>query len=434
MAQQNRKIINAWAFYDWANSVYPLVITSTIFPIYFESVTHTETSDVVTFFGFSLKNTALYTFSLAFAYLLIAAISPLLSGIADYSGRKKSFMQFFCWLGAVSCASLFFFDAGRLELGILLVMLASIGYSGSIVFYNAFLPEIAPPAMQDKVSAKGYGMGYIGSSILLIGNLIVIMNPEFFGNISKDMASRIAFLTTGIWWLAFAQYTFFHLPSGTKKTSDRLFTKGYQELKKTWKALKRDLFLSRYLLAFFVYNMGVQTVMLVSTLFGSKELKLEAGSLIAVVLIIQFVAIGGAYLFSHLSGKKGNIFTLKTATLIWAGICIAGYFVKTGLQFYILAFMVGLVMGGIQSISRSTFSKMLPQKGDHASYFSFYDICDKCGIVLGMVIFGLLEENFSSMRIPVIALIVFFISGFILLQRVRIKSATPESALKPMIS
>lgn len=416
-----KKIITAWSFYDWANSVYPLVITSTIFPIYYESVTKTGTSDKVHFLGFDFINTTLYTFALAFAYLVVAFIAPLLSGIADYSGNKKRFMQFFCYLGTISCSAMYFFTGlENLWIGILMVVLACIGYSGSIVFYNAYLPEIAEPKDHDRVSAKGFAMGYIGSGLLLIINLVMVMKPEIFCLENTGTATRISFLTVGAWWILFAQIPFYYLPNNVyeKKPEGNYFFNGYRELLKVWRELKQHPNLAKFLSAFFVYNMGVQTVMLVATLFGSKELKLDPSQLIIVILVIQFVAIIGAYGFSFLSGKKGNIFTLKSAAIIWIGVCIAAYFTYTATHFYILAGIVGLVMGGIQSLSRSTYSKMLPETEDHTIYFSYYDVTEKICIVCGMGLFGMLEQVSASMRNPILALIVFFIVGFILLLRI----------------
>ena len=330
-------------------------------------------------------------------------------------------MQFFCYLGSISCSMMYFFTSENLWLGILLVILACIGYSGSIVFYNAYLPEIAEPEQQDRVSARGFAMGYAGSSLLLIFNLTLVLKPEWYGIESKAMASRIGFLLVGIWWVSFAQIPFYYLPNNSHTRNfaeENYLSKGYKELIKVWGELKHNSRLTKFLSAFFVYNMGVQTVMLVATLFGKKELHLEAGQLITTILIIQFIAIIGAYLFSYISKIKNNIFTLKCAVVIWIGVCIAAYFTYTSLQFYMIAFTVGLVMGGIQSLSRSTYSKMLPETIDHSSYFSFYDVCEKLGIVLGMGLFGLMETLSDNMRNPVISLIVFFVVGFVLLLRI----------------
>lgn len=419
----NKKVINAWATYDLANSVYNLVITATIFPIYYNAVTSIKNEDgtivtnTVNFLGFNLKNTALYDFALAFSFLLVAAIIPLLSGMADYGGNKKSFMKFFCYLGSAACAGMFFFDKTNLTYGIIMAVLACIGFSGSLVFYNAYLPEIAPSEMQDKVSAKGFAMGYWGSSILLIACLALIMTRDT--GAQKLEMMRYAFVFVGIWWFAFAQIPFYFLPNGTAQTKDEnvnyLF-KGYSEIKKVFVDLKHNRRLLIFLPAFFAYSMGVQTVMLVANHFGSDEIKMESGQLITTILIIQFVAMAGAFLFSFISRKIGNISTLIVATLIWVGICVSTYlFVFTPAHFYVVAGFVGLVMGGIQSLSRSTYSKLLPETKDHTSYFSFYDVCEKLSIVFGMLTFGLITQVSSTMRTPILALIVFFFIGFVLL-------------------
>jgi MFS transporter, UMF1 family len=420
-----KKIINAWATYDLANSVYNLVITATIFPIYYNLVTSEKDADgniiknTIDFFGFTLKNTALYDFALAFSFLLVAAIIPLLSGIADYSGNKKSFMKFFCYMGAIACAALYFFDKTNVGFGISMAIFACIGYSGSLVFYNAYLPEIAPNEMQDKVSAKGFAMGYWGSSILLIVSLALIMTRET--GAEKMLMMKYAFVLVGLWWFGFAQIPFFFLPNGKTQTEKESKSKnsifnGYSEIRKVFFDLKNDRKLITFLPAFFAYSMGVQTVMLVANHFGSDEIKMESGQLITTILIIQFVAMAGAYLFSFLSRKFGNIPTLILATIIWILICICTYFfVFTPAHFYVVAGFVGLVMGGIQSLSRSTYSKLLPQTKDHTSYFSFYDVCEKLSIVFGMLTFGVITQISSTMRTPILALIVFFVIGLIML-------------------
>ncbi len=326
--------------YDWANSAYNLVITATIFPIYFKNVT----PDYLEVLGFNLRSTAVYDFALAFAYLLISFLMPLLSGIADYGGSKKRFMQFFTTLGSVSCALMFLFTSESIWLGLGLVITACLGYTGSLVFYNAYLPEIAPPEEHDRLSARGFAMGYLGSSILLIVNLLLIMKPEWFGLLKPDgspntgLATRISFLAVGIWWLGFAIIPFMRLPNNpyNKKPQGKYLVSGYLELLSVWKQVKVNTLLKRYLVAFFVYSMGVQTVMLVATHFGAEEIKMEGGQLIITILIIQFVAIGGAYLFSALSARKGNLFTLQAAVLVWALICLGTYFLYIPLSIFTL--------------------------------------------------------------------------------------------------
>ncbi|MFC5192039.1 MFS transporter [Algoriphagus aquatilis] len=412
---KKKKVQNAWAMYDWANSVYSLVITSTIFPVYYNSVTKgSDGSDRVDFFGLEVVNTVLYSYSISFSYFVIALISPLLSGIADASGKKLSFMKFFAYLGSISCMGLFFFDASNLEFGILCSVLASIGYAGSIVFYNAYLPEIATEEEYDFLSARGFALGYIGSVILLVFNLITIQFPELFGFSGGSFPARFSFLLVGLWWAGFSQITFRNLPTGYRKESgsENIFLKGYREIQAVFSRVRSMPILNKYLAAFFFYSMGVQTVMYLAASFGDKELGLPGDQLILTVLIIQFVAIGGSFLFAFISKKFGNKISLMIMVVIWIGICGAAYYVYTVYQFYALAFVVGMVMGGIQSLSRSTYSKLIPQSTtENASYFSFFDVTEKIAIVLGTFTYGVIEQWTGSMRNSAVSLGVFFLVG-----------------------
>ncbi len=419
LEKDDPKTVNAWAMYDWANSVYALVITSSIFPIFFENITkNPDGGDVIAFLGFPFKNTSLYSYTLSASFLVVALITPLLSGIADYAGRKKTFMKFFCYLGGLACIGLYFFSVEWLGVGLLMVMLAGIGFSGSQVFYNAFLPEIASRGMQDRVSAKGYALGYIGSVILLIVNLAMIMNPEWFGLPKGDIAARISFVMVGVWWIGFAQIPFFHLPGNVhgRKVKGEYLYRGYLELAKVFGDLKRNRRLKRYLRAFFVFNMGVQTVMYMAVSFAKKEIDdMPDGGLITSILIIQIIAVAGAYFFSWLSAKWGNLRALIFAVVTWLAVCVIAYVITSAVQFYLLAALVGAVMGGIQSLSRSTYSKFLPDTIDNASYFSFYDVCDKVGIVLGTFSFGLIYQLTGNLRHSALVIGAFFVIGLILL-------------------
>lgn len=416
-----KKVINGWAMYDWANSTYSLVITSTIFPAYYTAIAPKD----ILLFGRVFERNALASYAISVSFLIIAVLSPILSSIADYKGNKKSFMKFFCYLGCVACLLMIFFTKENIGFGLFLSMVATIGYCGSIVFYNAYLPEIAAEEDQDRVSAKGFAMGYIGSVILMVLCLAVIILNDNLHLGWGSWPARFSFLSVGLWWAGFAQVTFNVLPPSKpseQHPEHNILVNGFYELKNVWYQLRHYPLLKKYLVSFFFYNMGVQTVMYMATYFAADEIKMQSTQLIITILIIQLVAIFGAYLFSILSKKTNNIFTLAVAILGWIGICIFAYLTVTPTQFYILALCVGLVMGGIQSMSRSTYSKLLPETKDHASYFSFFDVCDKTGTVIGTFSFGFVAEIFNGMRNSVLALMAYFIIGFILLMFVRMKN------------
>lgn len=432
----DKKLLNAWAFYDWANSVYTLTIASAVFPIFYEAL-FTDKGHYINVFGMHLKNSALISFITALAFLVVAFISPLLSGIADYVGNKKSFMKFFCYLGALSCMGLYWFDLTSIYTGLLFYFLGLIGYWGSLVFYNSYLPDIAYSEQQDAISAKGYAMGYIGSVILLVINLGMIMQPKLFGITGTEgeaamKAMRYSFVMVGVWWILFSQYTYYFLPKGAKKSDkavhkDVLFN-GFKELKKVWHILKENLPLKRYLYGFFVSSMAVQTVMLVATYFGAQEIEWETKSdsttgLIVCILLIQLVAVLGAYLTSKASEKFGNIKTLVVINTFWIVLCIGAFVITLPTQFYIMAAFVGLVMGGIQALSRSTYSKYLPETTDTASFFSFYDVAEKVGIVIGMCVYGLIDQVTGSPRFAIVFLAFFFFIAVLLLKRVPAKKS-----------
>jgi len=426
----SKKLLNAWAFYDWANSVYSLVIASAVFPIFYNAL-FTKENPYINVFGHSFKNSALISFVTATAFLCVAILSPLLSGIADFIGNKKIFMRFFNYVGALSCIGLFFFDLNNILLGLTFYFFGLIGFWGSLVFYNSYLPDIAFPDQQDKISAKGYSLGYIGSVLLLIVNLAMIMKPDFFhisGNSGQASvkAMRYSFAMVGIWWILFSQYTYYYLPKGNsnnEKINFSIIFNGFRELKKVWQILETEIPLKRYLLSFFVFSMAVQTVMLVATYFGAQEILWKDAEesqigLITCILLIQIIAIVGAVLTSKASSKFGNIKVLIFLNAFWVLLCGFAYFITTPKEFYIMASLVGLVMGGIQALGRSTYSKFLPETKDTASFFSFYDVSEKVGIVIGMLVYGLIDQITGSPRFAIVFLAIFFISGLLLLLRI----------------
>jgi UMF1 family MFS transporter len=420
----SKKVINGWAMYDWGNSAYNLVITSTIFPAYYEAVTgdgNDQTlNDTVVLFGREYVNTALYNYALAMAFIVVALLSPILSSIADFKGNKKQFLFFFCTLGSIACSAMYFFDKTNLAFGLACLIVACIGFWSSLVFYNSFLPEIAAPEDRDKISAKGFAMGYTGSMVLQVICFVFVLSPDSFG-ITVGKASQISFLLVGIWWWGFAQFALKRLPksvpAGGNKSSKQIIKGGYKELNKVWQQLKSLPVLRRFLFSFFFYNMGVQTVMLVATLYGKSELNIPTINLIIAILIIQLIAIPGSFTIAWLSKKTSNFTALMITIFLWIILCVIGYLLpRDGIyEFYGLAILVGFIMGGIQALSRSTYAKLMPETTDTTSYFSFYDVTEKISIVVGMLSFGYINEISGSQRNSVLVLEIFFIIGLFIL-------------------
>ncbi|WP_337044270.1 MFS transporter [Emticicia sp. 17c] len=431
MFQKNqKKVLNAWCMYDWANSVHNLVIITAIFPMYFTATTSEKdalgniTNDIVNFFGFHVKNSVLYSYTISVATLLLVLLNPILTPLADSSGRRKFFMKIFCYLGAASCAYFYFFTRDNISWIVVAFGLSIMGWGGSIVFYNSFLPEIATEDRFDNLSARGFMLGYVGSVLLLIFNLLMIMKPEFFGLTQADSDSgftaRVSFLTVGIWWALFAQIPFYYLPKDqVKPLAGNWLSSSLHELGKVLKEVRNNKLLTKFLTAFLFYDMGVMTVIYVATIFADKELHIEKQGLIITLLLIQLIAIPGSFLASWLSSKLGNTKALLIEVLIWAFIPLAAYFTTTDKEFYIIAAVVGLVMGGIQSLSRSTYAKLIPENTeDTASYFGFYDIVEKIAIGLGTLLFGFVEQITGNMRNSVLVILVLFVVGFLLLMRI----------------
>jgi UMF1 family MFS transporter len=427
----SKKLLNAWAFYDWANSVYSLVISSAVFPIFYGALFRTANIEKVTVFGGEIARAPLISYVTSLAFVFIAVVTPLVSGIADYLGNKKIFMQFFCYLGGISCIGLYWFSLENIYIGLACYFFGLVGFWVSFAINNSYLPDVAFPEQQDGVSAKGFSLGYIGSVILLLFNLAMVMQPDFFGittdeaGIAEVKAMKYSFVSVGIWWIIFAQYSFYYLPKGNKREGERnnVILNGFKELRLVWRQLTEQLRLKRYLAAFFIYSMAVQTVMLIATYFGEEEINWGTDSerttgLIVSILVIQIVAILGAVLTARASKVFGNIKTLVVVNLLWVVICIYAYFVITPTDFYIAAGCVGIVMGGIQALSRSTYSKFLPETKDTTSYFSFYDVAEKIGIIIGTFLYGFVAQVTGSMRNAIIFLGLFFLVGMIMLLRV----------------
>jgi UMF1 family MFS transporter len=417
MEKNNPKITNAWCMYDWANSVFSLIITSAIFPIYFEATTGGANA-TIQIWGMTFVNSALHSYILAVAFLLVALINPLLSGISDSLGLKKIWMVFFTLVGSIGCISLYAFTSSTIWIGIVGFAVATIGYAGSLVFYNSYLPEIASSNNFDKLSARGFSFGYVGAVILLVINLIFITFYSDFGFASKGYATRFSFLTVGVWWIGFALIPFYYLPKDIrKKNVQGLLSKGYKEIKTVFDSIQKVPIQKRFLASFFFYSMGTQTVMYVAALFGTAELKLEANNLIIVILLIQLLAIVGASFFAKISQTKGTFLSLSIMIGLWIIVCIGAYYTTTANEFYILAALVGTVMGGIQSQSRSAYAFIIPGNKDNASYFSFYEFTEKIAIVIGTFSYGYFIELTGGMRNSILLLACYFVIGLLLMLR-----------------
>lgn len=428
--KDKKKVLNAWAFYDWANSVYPLVISSAIFPIYYGALF--VESLYIDLFGINFKNTALISFLTAFAFVILSLITPILSGIADYVGNKKTFLKFFCYLGSFSCIGLYWFDLENIYIGLLFYFFALISFWASLVFYNSYLPDIASREKQDYISAKGYALGYIGSVILLLFNLGMVKYPSFFGiqpPAAELQAMKYSFVSVGVWWLLFSQYSFYHLPNFNKKKKiiKDVFFNGYIELKEVWEEFRDIFIIKKFLSAFFIYSSALQTVLLIAAYFGEQEIlwrdnEEKTLGLIISILLIQLIAMIGAVFTAWISKKIGNINTLILLNIFWAFLCIGAFFISKPSEFYIAAGLVGLVMGGIQALSRSTFSKMIPKTENTTSYFSFYDVTQKVSIVIGMSLFAFIDQITGSMRNAILVFLLFFVIGAYMLSNIQTKN------------
>lgn len=412
--------------FDWANSSYALVISSAIFPAYFLSVT----DDMIHVGNSDLPHSSYYSFIISIAYIFVAIGLPVLSGIADYSGKRLYFLRLFTVVGSIACVSLYFFrDMHTLWLGTAGFMLASIGFTSSLVFYNSYLPVIATEDKYDKTSAQGFAYGYVGSVLLLIINLIVIQNKEFFGIHDTDVAVRLAFVMVGLWWFLFALIPFRQLPADTiGKFGKGIWSKGYRELMDVWQRLKLQPHIRRFLVAFFFYSAGVQTVLYMAATFAKAELNFGGSELIYIILILQLVGLVGANFFAMISRWRGNKFSLLIMLAMWIIVCVGAFYTYTKTEFYFIAAGVGLVMGGIQSLSRSTYGKLLDtDELDVTSYYSFYDVLEKLAIVLGTFSFGYIDLMSGGMRNSVLVLILYFIIGIAVLSTVNMDKITKDS-------
>lgn len=409
------KAQKGWVIFDCANSAYYLIINSTIFPALFAAMVPNGSFA----FGTHIKSSeAMFQLAIGLSYLVIVFLSPILSGIADYGNRKKFFMKVFTLIGSGACFSLYLFNKDRIELGVIAAAIAMIGYSGSIVFYNAFLPEIATTEEQDKLSARGFATGYLGSSILLI---LIVVASSFYKELGFNDTVEVfslGFVAVGAWWILFSQYTFKHLPAEEKiKVSYKEVIKnGFKETKKVWTQIKSQELLHKFIITYFFISMGLQTLVLIAPLFALDNLGVKSSELIVVALIIQVTGIIGAMFFAWLSKKKGNFNALFFPLIIFVFICLSVVFVVNSTLFYVVGICLGFAMAGAQSLARSTYSKILPETHDHASFFSFYDIAEKLATAIGMLMAATLSFV-SNSRNSILALSIIFMIAIFMLRK-----------------
>ena len=411
---ENRREIVSWMFYDWANSAFATVMMAAILPVYYSQVAASSLSANIASSYWGYTNTI--------AMIIIAFLSPILGAISDMKHIKLNFMKFFVFLGVMSSALLYFVKSGHWFLASVLYIIGRIGFSGGNLFYDSFLPHIAKEDKVDKISTLGYAWGYLGGGLLLAINLSMIMNPTIFGIEDPQLAPRISFISVGLWWAIFSIPIFKYVSEPQLKyklvEKKNVILIGFRRVKQTLKEIRsfRQVFL--FLLAFWFYNDGIGTIMVMAVIFGS-EIGIGQEHLIGAILTVQFLGIPFTILFGKLAQKITAKRAIYLGLIVYTLIAIGGYFMTSALHFWLLAIGVGMVQGGTQALSRSLFSQMTP-KSKSAEFFGFFDISQKFSGIVGPAIFGLIAYLAGSSRPSIFALIVFFIGGMFLLEKVRL--------------
>ncbi len=438
----DRREIFGWAMYDWANSAFSTTIGTVFLGPYVASLARTAAeaagSSSVSFLGIPIAPDSFLPYCISFSVGMQVLFLPILGAIADYSHLRKRMMQIFATIGALATILMFFVTGGLWWLGGMLFIVANLAFGAAMVFYNAYLPDIASEDERDRVSSYGWAMGYLGGGVLLALNLAFFTFSEDLG-VPGDLAVRINLASAGVWWLGFSFLTWGRLkprhaarqlPKGETYVSI-----GFKQLRKTFSEVKRFPETLKFLLAYFLYNDGIQTVIAVASTFAAAPLiqgglELEQATLIAVILMIQFVAFFGALFWGKLAGWMGAKQSVVLSLVIWAGVVIYAYGGLKGetatAQFFILGIFIALVMGGSQAISRSLFAQMVPV-GKEAEFFSFYEISERGTSWIGPLVFGLANQFFGNLRYAILSLIFFFIMGLILLPFVNVGKAIVDA-------
>ena len=413
----HRKELRAWAMYDWANSAFATTIMAAVLPIFYADVAAADLPEHM--------RTVHWAYTTAIALLIVALISPILGAAADYLGAKKKFLAGFLFIGVAATAMLYFVDRGEWLYASAVFIVANVGFAGGNVFYESLLPHVAKEEEVHRVSTAGYAMGYVGGGVLLAINMAWILKPEIFGMADAGVASRIAFLSVAAWWLLFSIPLFrrvrepapqLRLGESTGLNPVRV---GFGRVWTTLKEVRRHRQLFLFLLAFWLYNDGIGTIIKMATLFG-KEIGIGTPHLIGALLLVQFVGIPFTFAFGSLAGRIGAKRGIYVALMVYTGISILGYFMTSAWQFWALAGLVALVQGGSQALSRSLYASMVP-RSKSSEFFGFYSVSAKFAGVLGPFIFGAVSETVGGSRLSILSLIVFFVAGLILLSRVDVE-------------
>ncbi|MFE1956406.1 MFS transporter [Streptomyces sp. NPDC059479] len=426
-----RREQRGWYFYDFACSVYSTSVLTVFLGPYLTSVAKAaaDADGFVRPLGIPVRAGSVFAYAVSVSVVVAVLVMPLVGAVADRTGRKKPLLAAAAYLGATATACMFFLDGDRYLLGALLLIVANASISVSMVLYNAYLPQIAGPEERDAVSSRGWAFGYTSGALVLVLNLVLYTGHESFG-LSESTAVRICLASAGVWWGAFTIVPLRRLRDrkiareGGGSAGEGAVGAGWRQLMATLRDMRRHPLTLSFLLAYLVYNDGIQTVISQASIYGSEELGLDQTTLITAVLLVQILAVGGALGMGRMARVYGAKRTILASLAVWTVILAAGYFLPAGapVAFYLLASAIGLVLGGSQALSRSLFSHLVPH-GKEAEYFSAYEMSDRGLSWLGPLVFGLAYQLTGSYRDAIISLVVFFVLGFGLLARVPVGRA-----------
>jgi UMF1 family MFS transporter len=411
-----RRDLRAWAMYDLANSAYQTTIIAAVFPIYYNRVVAADLP--------SAQATSRFAWATTIAILIVAIVAPLLGAIADYAAMKKKLLAVFLLIGTAACAAMFWIERGDWQLALVLFVIGNVGVAGSIVFYESLLPHLVAEDQLDRVSSAGYAIGYLGGGVLLAINLLMIMKPGLFGIPDAGVATRLTFVSVAIWWAVFAIPLFRHVPEPARqleadeRPGANLVLTGWHRLRETLQELRRYREAFVMLIAFLLYNDGIQTMIRMATTYGS-EIGLPENAMITALLMTQFIGVPCAFAFGAVAERIGAKISIFIGLSVYAVITVLGYYMSTSTHFFILAILVGMVQGGTQALSRSLFASMIPRHKS-SEFFAFFSVFERYAGVLGPAVFAWVVGRSGSGRNAILSVLVFFVVGAIILAFVNV--------------